>query len=150
MLLLFAFAFLPAKTFAQLKKYQFEELEKLQVVEKRTVVVFIHTDWCKYCQTMINTTFRNKDIIEQINKQFYFIDFNAEETRNIAFKNSIFKFKPTGINTGVHELAGQLGTVDHKISYPTLCFLNSNNEIIFQYPGYFNSRDLNKVLKLLN
>lgn len=146
---LLAFALVPTQTFAQLKRYQFEDLEQLQRTEKRMVVVFIHTDWCKYCQTMNNTTFKNKDIIEQMNNQFYFVDFNAEETRNITFKNSVFKYTPSGMNTGSHELAEHLGTIDNKVSYPTLCFLNSDSEIIFQYPQYINSAELMTAFNLL-
>jgi len=136
-------------SFAQLKGYKFEQMDSLQKVEKKPVIIFIHTDWCKYCQTMKNTTLKNDSIIKQINKQFYFIDLNAEEKKNIVFNNHLFQYKPTGTNTGINELAEQLGTVDSKFSYPTLCFLNSNNEIIFQYPQYINPTDLLAILTLL-
>lgn len=147
--LVFAFLVIPSKSFAQIRTYQFEDLEKLQQADKRPVLVFIHTDWCKYCITMDNTTFKNKDIIELINNHFYFVKFNAEERRSIKFKNSVFKFKLSGVNTGVHELAEQLGTVDQKISYPTLCFLNYNSDVIFQYPQYINPKELKNTLNLL-
>lgn len=147
--LLFAIVIVPTKTFAQLKAYQFEEIDSLQKIENRIVMIFIHTDWCKYCQTMKNTTFKNDNIIEQINKQFYFIDLNAEEKKDIVFSNHIFKYKPTGTNTGINELAEQLGTVDSKVSYPTLCFLNADNEIILQYPQYISHADLMAILTRL-
>lgn len=147
--LVFAFLIIPTENFAQITNYQFEDLEKLQQAEKRPVLVFIHTDWCKYCLTMDNTTFKNREIIELINNHFYFVKFNAEERRSIKFKKSVFKFKPSGVNTGVHELAEQLGTVDRKISYPTLCFLNYNDEVIFQYPQYINPKELKNTLNLL-
>jgi thioredoxin-related protein len=63
---------LPEKSHAQLKTYQFEEIDSLQIIEKRKIVLFIHTDWCKYCQAMKNTTFKNKDIIDLLNERFYF------------------------------------------------------------------------------
>jgi len=147
--LLFFIVLFPTKTFAQLKAYQFEEIDSLQKVENRKVMIFIHTDWCKYCQRTKSTTFKNDSIIEQINKQFYFIDLNAEEKRNIVFNNHVFKYKPTGINTGINELAEQLGTIDSKVSYPTLCFLNADNEIIFQYPQYITHADLMAILTRL-
>ncbi|NJS16529.1 MAG: DUF255 domain-containing protein, partial [Nostocaceae cyanobacterium CSU_2_110] len=103
-------------SFAQIKTIQFEQLDSLQNVEKRTVVVFIHTDWCKYCQAMKNTTFKNDSIINTLNNQFYFIDLNAEEERNINFNHYSFKYKPTGANTGINELAEQLATVDNKVA----------------------------------
>jgi len=149
-LLFWACIFLQAQTaFSQIKTHSFEQLDSLQKVEKRTIVVFIHTDWCKYCQTMTNTTFKNDSIIKILNDQFYFIDLNAEEKQNITFNGHLFKYKPTGTTTGINELAEQLGTVDNKISYPTLCFLNTNNEIILQYPQYIASKDLIAILMRL-
>jgi thioredoxin-related protein len=147
--LLFAIFLLPKQSFAQPNTYQFEQIDSLQKIEKRTVLVFIHTDWCKYCQTMENTTFENVKIIEQINEQFYFVTLNAEEKRNIVFNNHVFKYKPTGANTGTHELAEQLGRVESKVAYPTLCFLNTDNEIIFQYPQYINHAELMAILTRL-
>ncbi|MBK9736558.1 MAG: thioredoxin family protein [Saprospiraceae bacterium] len=137
-------------SFAQLKTYQFEQIDSLQKVAKRNVVVFIHTDWCKYCQTMQNTTFKNDDSIKMLNEKYYLVDLNAEERQNIIFNGFTFRYKPTGTNTGIHELAEQLGMFDKKISYPSLCFLNADNEIIFQYPEYITSNVLIKILKQLN
>lgn len=142
--------FLQAQSlFAQIKTVRFEQIDSLQKIEKRNVVVFIHTDWCKYCQIMQNTTFTNDSIIYKLNTQFYFIDLNAEQKENIVFNGRTFKYKPTGTNTGIHELAEQLATVDNQVAYPTLCFLNSNKEIIFQYYQFINSTDLSTLLTRL-
>jgi thioredoxin-related protein len=132
--------------FAQIKTYPFEKIDSLQNVQNKNAVVFIYTDWCKYCQTMKNTTFKNDSIIKLLNNKFYFINLNAEEKQNITFNNYTFKYKPTGINTGTHELANQLGTINNEISYPTICVLNTNKEIIFQHPNYINHLDLKKIL----
>ena len=149
MLMVGSIVALPDFSFSQIKIIQFEQIDSLQRIEKRNVAVFIHTDWCKYCQTMQNTTFKNDSIIKVLNDKFYFIDLNAEEKRNVIFNNHTFKFKPTGANTGTHELADQLGTVNNKISYPTLCFLNADSEIIFQYNQYINVKDLQLILTRL-
>ncbi len=142
--------FLQAQSlFAQIKTVQFEQIDSLQKIEKRNVVVFIHTDWCKYCQTMLNTTFKNDSITHKLSNQFYFIDLNAEQKKDIVINGRTFKYKPTGTNTGIHELAELFATVDNQVAYPTLCFLNSNNEIIFQYNQFINATDLSNILKRL-
>lgn len=140
----------PAKTsFGQVSTHQFEQIDSLQKIQKRNIIVFIHTDWCKYCQAMQNTTFKNENIIHQLNEKFYFIDFNAEEEKSIRFNGHTFKYKPTGPNTGIHELAEQLATIDGKVSYPTICILNSNYEIVFQYNHFLSSKDLLRILSTL-
>ena len=135
--------------FAQLKTYQFEQIDSLQKVEERNIVVFIHTDWCKYCQAMKNTSFKNDSIVKLLNTKFYFIDLNAEEQRNINFQKQTFKYKPTGRNTGIHELAEELATIDGKISFPTICVLNPDNEIVLQYDQFLNSKDLQIIFTRL-
>ncbi len=144
---IFAGCFLcPSITFSQLKTYEFEQLDSLQKTKNKTVVVYIYTSWCKYCHVMKNITFKNKKIIEQLNDNFYFINFNAEDKRSIYFNGKTFTYKPTGVNTGVHHLAEELASINKKSAYPTLCFLNANNEIIFQFPEFISYKDLMIVL----
>lgn len=146
-LILTSVTIIPLSTVAQVQSQTFAQLDSLQKTENKSMVIFIHTDWCKYCQSMKNTTFKDKKIIQLLNETFLFADMNGEEKKNIVFNGRTFKYKPTGNNTGVHELAEQLGTVNGKLSYPTLCILNANYEIIFQYDNFISSSDL---LKLLN
>lgn len=95
------------------------------------------------------TTFKNQQIIEKLNSDFYFVDFNAEEKRDITFNNHSFKYLPSGNNVGVHELALQLGTQNNQITYPVLCVLNEKNEIIFQYSNYLSPKDFKLLLEKL-
>ena len=136
--------------FCQLKSRTFEAIDSLQQIQKRKIVVFIHTDWCQFCQRMKNTTFKNQEIIDKLNSDFYFIDFNAEEKKEVTFNNQLFKYQPTGNNVGVHELALQLGTINGQIVYPVLCVLNEKNEIILQYNNYLNSTSFKLLLEKLN
>ncbi|MTH17949.1 thioredoxin family protein [Flavobacterium sp. LC2016-01] len=147
-LLIFFFG-ISATGFCQLKSHSFEEIDSLQRIQKRKIIIFIHTDWCQFCQRMKATTFKNQEIIEKLNSDFYFIDFNAEEKREITFNNQTFKYKPSGNNVGVHELALQLGTINNQIAYPVLCVLNEKNEIIFQYNNYLSSKDFKILLEKL-
>jgi len=147
-LILFFFGIISA-TFCQLKSKTFEAIDSLQHIQKRKIIVFIHTDWCQFCQRMKNTTFKNQEIIEKLNSDFYFADLNAEEKRDITFNNRTFYYKPSGNNVGVHELALQLGTISNQITYPVLCVLNERNEIILQYSNYSSASDFKLLLEKL-
>ena len=135
--------------FAQLHSASFEQIDSLQTIEKRNTIVFIQTDWCQFCHAMKNTTFKNVDIIKELNNTFYFVNFNAEEKRSIVFNKTTFKFKPTGNNSGTHELAIALWTVNKQLNFPVLCVLNSENEIIFQHSGYLKPKELKLILEKL-
>ena len=133
--------------FAQLRTYSFEEAEKLSKENPKPIVVFIHTSWCKYCTMMENSTFKNQDIITLLNEKFYFISFDAEGKNTITFNNHTFKFKPTGLNTGVHELATELATIDTEVVYPTITVLDTDFSILFQKHSYLDSKTLISILE---
>lgn len=135
--------------FGQINLVSFEQIDSLQSIEKRKTIVFIHTDWCQFCHAMKNTTFKNEEIIKELNDTFYFIDFNAEEKRTVIFNKTTFQFKPTGNNSGTHELAIALGTVNKQLNFPVLSVLNSENEIIFQHSGYLKPKELKLILAKL-
>ncbi|MDI5948386.1 thioredoxin family protein [Flavobacterium yafengii] len=135
--------------FAQLHSVSLEQIDSLQRIEKRKTIVFIQTDWCQFCHAMKNTTFKNEEIIKELNNTFYFVDFNAEEKRAVVFNKTTFQFKPTGNNSGTHELAIALGTINKQLNFPVLCVLNSENEIIFQHSGYLKPKELKLILAKL-
>jgi len=135
--------------FAQLKTYFFEQIDSLQAIQKRKVIVFIHTDWCKYCQAMKNSTFKNKEVIKKLNENFYFLTLNAEEKRAITFNAKKFSFNNNGNTSGIHELAYELANFNNQTIYPTICVLNAQNEIIFQQSNYLPSKDFLILLEKL-
>ena len=137
------FLLIADKNFAQLNTHTFEHAEKLSIENPKPFVIFIHTDWCKICKIMENTTFKSKGIIEQLDKNFYFISFNAEDKKDIKFNKNTFNFKPKGKNSGVHELAELLSNQ----TYPTITILNSDYSILTQIESFVNTKTLLKILE---
>ncbi len=133
--------------FAQLKTYTFEEAENLAKENPKPFVVFIHTSWCNYCKMMENSTFKNPEIIAILNTNFYFISLNAESKNDIRFNNHSFQFKPKGQNTGIHELATALATINSQVVYPTITILESDFSIAFQKHSFLSSKELITVLE---
>jgi thioredoxin-related protein len=133
--------------FAQLKTHSFEEGEKLSEENPKPFVIFIHTSWCKYCKMMENSTFKNPEIIKILNTDFYFIALDAESKDDIHFNNTVFKFKPKGHKTGIHELATELATINSEVVYPTLTILQTDFSIIFQKHSFLNVKELLIILE---
>jgi len=134
-------------SFAQLKTYTFEEAEKLSKENPKPFVVFVHTSWCNYCKLMENSTFKNPDIITALNTDFYFISLDAECKNDIHFNNHTFQFKPKGQNTGIHELATALATINSQVIYPTVTILQTDFSIVFQKHSFLNAKELLGVLE---
>lgn len=140
---------LPQLCFSQINKVTFDQLDSLQMMEKRPVVVFLYTSWCKYCGAMKNTTLKNHEVIQVLSKKYHFISFDIEEKKEIHFHGHTFRYKPTGANTGINELSEQLATVNGNIAFPAICILNADYEIIHQQEGFVSSKQLLYILNRL-
>lgn len=145
--LIFTVIFMAQFSFGQTRQVNFDQLDSLQKVEKRPIVVFLHTTWCKYCATMKNTTFATQKVKDLLNQNFYFVSLDVEEKNAIFFRGYSFKYKPTGAGTGVHELAEQLGSINGELTYPSTCFLNSDYEITYQKEGFIEAKEFVEILK---
>lgn len=131
------------QNFAQLNTHTFEEAEKLSIENPKPFVIFIHTDWCKICKMIENTTLKNKEIIQYLNQNFYFISFNAEDKKEIKFNKNTFRFKPKGTNSGIHELAELLSNQ----TYPTITILHPDYSIVTQIESFVNVKTLLQILE---
>ena len=144
--LFFGSLLLPGICFSQLNRLTFPDIEAKQKTEPKNTVVFIQTNWCQYCKIMQNTTFKNKEIIERLNNEFYFTQLNAEEKSNLNFGGKTYRFKPSGMNTGIHELAETFATLTRKSGFPLLIILNPDAEILFSVNGFLSASDLHLVM----
>lgn len=93
------------------------------------------------------TTFHDERVRELLRQRFYFVRLNAESREDIYFGGRKFVFRPNGHNTGVHELAEALATIEGKLNYPAICLIDEHNTIVFQYGGLLKIREF---LNLLN
>lgn len=84
----------PHISFTQIASVQFEQLDSLQMVEKKPVVVFFHTSWCKYCDIMNTITLKNVEVIKLLQQNFYFVKFDIETKDDIFFVDIL-------LNTGL-------------------------------------------------
>lgn len=125
----------------------FSILHEQMQQEKRPIAVFLYTDWCRYCLQMKRTTFRNDSIIYLLNQSYYYVPFNGEEIADVTFQSQTFQHLKKGPFAGSHALARDLGSINDQLNYPTLVLLNSQYEIIFQYPGYLSAKELKLLLQ---
>ena len=95
---------------------------------------------------MVESTFKNAEVISLLNDNFYFIMLDAESRRDISFNGQVFKFKPNGNNSGIHELAVQLKMIDNVAAYPSLTFLAPDYSALFQKDSYTDSETLVSIL----
>jgi thioredoxin-related protein len=126
-----------------------EEAVAAQKVTPKKIFIDAYTVWCGPCKMLDKNTFSNKDVINYVNKNYYAVKFNAEGNETIKFKDQTFtnpNFNPNNSSSrnSAHQLAGYLGVR----AYPTIIFLDEDNNLIAPLPGYKTPQQLELYLKL--
>lgn len=137
----------PNKSFAQAKSLSFQEVQKLQEQTPQWHLVYIYTDWCKYCKAMEHTTFKNKKVEQLLGENLYFTKFNAEEREMISFAGQDFRYLPNGKNVGVHQLNFYLSNGTNAGIYPRMVLLSPTGEKVDFLEGFISAKDFIKVLQ---
>ncbi|MBS1559117.1 MAG: DUF255 domain-containing protein [Bacteroidetes bacterium] len=110
----------------------FEEAVEKSKSEKRKIFIDVYTEWCGWCKVMDKNTFTDPEVAKLLNEKFYAVKLDAEQTADILFRGTTFKFIPYG-NKGVHQLAAAL--LNNQMSYPNFVFLDEEFRIIPIYTG---------------
>ena len=67
-----------------------EEAVALQKKEPRAIMMDVYTTWCGPCKMLDRNTFKNPDVIEYINANYYAVKFNAEGDETVNFKDKTY------------------------------------------------------------
>lgn len=127
----------------------FQELDSLQAIDAKPTIIFLHTDWCRYCKGMEKAVFSDSKVKEEMESGFYFVRFDGESEVEIQFRGVSFGYKPSGRNEGVHELAQLLGSTGGTLSFPTIVVLNKKLEVIYVKDGFMTKPEFLKLLSLV-
>ncbi|MFN7117201.1 MAG: thioredoxin family protein [Saprospiraceae bacterium] len=120
-----------------------EQAMELSKKEKRKLVLDVYTDWCKWCERMEEVTFSEPGIAKYLNENFYPVKFNAEQKQSLWYKDQEYKFVKSGPK-GYHELAAEL--LKGKLSYPSVVFLDENQELIQAIPGFRSPEEFEQII----
>ncbi len=134
---------LQAQEGGPVKWMTFEEAVAKAKVEKRKLFIDVYTDWCGWCKVMDKNTFSDPIIAKLLNEKFYPVKLDAEQTADIVFNGTTFKFVPYG-NKGTHQLAAAL--LNNQLSYPTVTVVGNDFSFVHPIPGYQKPADLHPIL----
>jgi thioredoxin-related protein len=124
--------------------------EALRQAEKENKKIFIdvYTDWCSWCKKMDVATFQQPDIAAYINEHFIPVKFNAEQREEILYQGQAFKYVNYG-RRGYHQLAAELSKSLGKLSYPTIIFLDEEQNVIQPIPGYQDPKSFEVIMNFI-
>jgi len=127
----------------QINWYTWDEGMTKAQEEQKKFIVDMYTDWCGWCKRMDKVTFQNPEIAAYINEHFIAIKFDAEQKGEINFKGINYEFIDSG-RRGYHGLAAQL--TDDRLSYPTVIFLDEQQEVIQALRGFIDAETFAPVV----
>ena len=124
----------------------FHDLEAAQKTEQKKVFVDVYTDWCGWCKKMDASTFLDEKLVGYLNENYYCVKLDGEEKEILKYKGQEFKFVKSG-RRGYNELPHQL--LRGRLSYPTLVFLDENSDVLQDFRGFRNAKDLLSIAVFL-
>ncbi|SIQ27612.1 AhpC/TSA family protein [Chryseobacterium sp. RU37D] len=140
---------MPYFYFSQIKTSTFSDLEQFHKESPRPTIIHIYTSWCTVCKIESFELNKDKDLIKLINNNFYFINFEAEKTKEkIRFQGKEFNYLPNG-NSGIHELVLALSKNKNQPVYPLWIIIDKDQNLVEYHEGQFQSEKLKgKLLKV--
>ena len=100
--------------------------------DSKEILVYVYTDWCGFCRQLEKSYFKDKELVDYINENYYAVKFNAEQKKDVVFDGYTYEFidgKPRGVNQFAYDL------LQGHLAYPGLVLLESNKELINSFNG---------------
>ena len=115
--------------------------------DKNDKLIFIdfYTDWCGWCKRLDQSTYTDARVIDEINKYFVPVKFDAEGKDDVKFNGRTYSFIPSG-SRGTHQFAIENCAKNGRIGYPTITILTPDGKQLSIEPGY---KDADNMLLLL-
>ncbi|MGN7709338.1 thioredoxin family protein [Chryseobacterium sp. 22543] len=136
----------PCFYLSQMKTGTFSDLEIQQKENPKPVVIHLYTDWCAVCKIESYRLNKDKELVNMINDHFYFVNFEAEKTKEkIHFQNQEFEYLQNG-NSGIHELALALSKNKNQPVYPLWVFLDKHQNLVYYQEGQMTPEKMKQKL----
>lgn len=132
---------------AQTNLIAIEHVDSMMRISKKPVLILLSTKWCKYCQMQKNQLKKNSAFLKKADS-FYYVVFDAERKDPITFHQKTFYYKPTGMSSGIHELAIALNGSE-QTAFPTCLVLNSSYQVVFKRSQVLKPAEIQELLKAI-
>ena len=118
----------------------FEAVDTLFKQNQKPILINFYSPDCDSCQTMLTQSYREENVANYINTNFYAINFNIQSTKEVAF----FDGQKYGMGAdNIHNIARAL--MGDSLSFPAVVVFSKDAQGMVQY-GFKTSRQLFPIL----
>jgi hypothetical protein len=136
----------PCFYLSQMKTGTFSDLEIWQKENLKPVVIHLYTEWCAVCKIESFRMGKDQELVDMMNEHFYFVNFEAEKTKEkIHFQHREFEYLQNG-NSGIHELALALSKNKNQPVYPLWVFLDKHQNLVYYQEGQMTPEKMKQKL----
>ncbi len=127
----------------------FEQLDDSLARKPKKTFIYFYADWCVYCKKMEKNAFKNAEIIEKLNSDFYAVKMNAESTDTITFEGQNFYNQQAEImRNGIHQIPLLLASRENlEFSLPVILILDEKFRVKNREFEYLTTK---KMMELIN
>lgn len=127
----------------------FEQLDDSLKIKPKKVFISFYADWCVYCKKMEQSAFKDKTIIQLLQKDYYAVKMDAESKDSIFFEGKLYINKNIGKSRKpTHEfpllLASRNGA---PFTLPANIILDKNFSIRERFFEYLSPKELINILR---
>lgn len=152
-LLFFLFGYFTFTVTAQQKQQvnwiSFEQLDDSLAVKPKKVFISFYADWCVYCKKMNKVAFKNPDVINVLNSEYYAVKMDSETKNTIEFEGRAYTNKEIGKNRNpIHQIPLLLASRKNKsFSLPATIILDKTFKVTQRHFEYLSTKKMLNILK---
>lgn len=127
----------------------FEQLEDSLQRERKPVFIYFYSDWCVYCKKMERHAFRDPEVVQILNSNYYSVQMNANSRDSVLFDGTLFINEQAETQRNpFHQLPLLLANRESSaITLPALLLLDRDFRIRKRAFRYLTSEQLRTFLK---
>lgn len=117
--------------------YDFNEGLKVAKEQNKHIMIDVYTDWCGWCKKLDKITYRDKEVVEILEKDYISIKLDPE------LPNVYYDY------AGKQYTGKQLERKFKIKGYPAIVFMRPDGSVIEVAEGYHTPAEMVEVLKLM-